>query len=160
MRLRWPVYDIPFLKTNFLVSNDAVLHGPLQAACGGRIDGLVKGYVSVTGRLIIGNKAEIKGDVTARSVKVFGKVHGNITCDDMVMVFNTGLVKGDITARIIEVKEGAQVEGVIVKTGDPVAESPLGDETADNLAAEVAAEPVVVVPVRSTDKDKDATNWF
>jgi cytoskeletal protein CcmA (bactofilin family) len=101
VRVRWPLYNLPFIKTDFLLSKDTVLHGPLQSACGGCIDGLVKGYVAVNGNVIIGKKAEIIGDVTAKAAKVFGKVYGNITCNDLVILYNSAFVKGDIKAKII-----------------------------------------------------------
>lgn len=156
------MYNIPFVKTKFLLSQDTVLHGPLQALCGGRIDGLVKGYVVATGRVVIGKKAEIKGDVTANSVTVYGRVYGNIICDDTVLVYNSGYVKGDITAKTIEVKQGAQVEGIIIKLVDPADEKQgQGSDTLNATAVEEEpAEPVIVEPVRSTDKDRDATKWF
>jgi len=161
VHIRWPLYNIPFVKTAFLLSKEAVIHGPLQADCGGRIDGLVKGYVSVTGRLAIGKKAEVIGDVTAKSLKVAGKVNGNILCDDIVVVFNTAVVKGNITAKIIEVKEGARIDGIIIKQAAENQDvNIMDDETATAPQPEETPEPVEVLPERSTDKDRDATAWF
>jgi len=162
VRVRWPLYNIPFIKTKFLLSKDTVLQGPLQALCGGTVDGLVKGYVTSTGTVVVGKSAEIKGDITASGAKVYGKVYGNIVCEEKVMVYNTAIIKGDITAKIIEVKEGALIEGVIIKLGDPnderLHQAEESDITADN--AEAVAEPVVVAPVRSGEGDKDASAWF
>ena len=161
MHIRWPLYNIPFVKTDFLLSKEAIIHGPLQADCGGRIDGLVKGYVSVTGRLAIGKKAEIIGDVTAKSLKVAGKVNGNILCDDIVVVFNTAIIKGNITAKVIEIKEGARVDGIIIKQASESQDINTPDgEAVTEPQPEEAPVPVEVVPVRSTDKDRDATAWF
>ncbi|HWB24727.1 MAG TPA: polymer-forming cytoskeletal protein [Chitinophagaceae bacterium] len=157
MRVRWPLYNVPFIKTDFLISADTVLQGPLQASCGGCVDGLVKGYISIAGNIIIGAKAEIIGDITAKAAKVFGRVHGNITCEDIVIVHNSAHVKGDIKAKIIEVKEGAHVEGVIIKLGE---ENEINRNTQDDLAESAEATELVIEPVRSTDKDKDATAWF
>ena len=136
------------------------MQGPLQALCGGRIDGLVKGYVTSTGSVVIGKHAEVKGDITAKSVKVAGKVYGNLNCEDVVIVFNTGFVKGDITARRIEVKKGALVEGIIIKQVSPDDErinpsAPVAEETSEEAVA--AAE---IIAPKSTDKDRDATTWF
>jgi len=161
VRVRWPLYNIPFVKTDFLISREVVLQGPLQALCGGRIDGLVKGYVTSTGSVVIGTGAEIRGDITAKALRIAGKVYGNISCDDVVIVYNTGYVKGDIRAKRIEVKEGAVVEGIMIKQLSPDDErpnpsTPAAEETSEET---VAAEAEVIAP-KSTDKDRDATTWF
>lgn len=162
MRLRAPLYNIPFVKTAFHLSKETVLHGSFQAEAGGRIDGLIKGDVQVNGRLVVGKSAEIRGEVFAVAVDVYGRIYGNIFCGDKAVIRNTAFIKGNITAGVIEVKEGALVEGIIIKKPDPGADNTLLHE--DELPAGLEEQPVVVeaplVQERSTDQDKNATTWF
>ncbi len=162
MRLRVPLYNIPFIKTAFHLSRETVLQGAFQSEAGGRIDGLVKGDVQVNGRLVVGKKAEIRGEVFAAAVDVYGRIYGNVFCDDKAVIRNTAFIKGNITAVVIEVKEGALIEGIIIKKADPVTGNTL--PPADEVPAAPEEQTVVVeappVQERSTDQDKNATTWF
>lgn len=141
-----------------------VLQGPLRAATGGRIDGVVKGEVNVQGLLVIGKSAEVRGDVHATKLEVLGSVHGNIFCEEKAIIFNTAFVKGNVTAMVIEVKEGAMIEGVIIKKASKEAEKAaesLAEELLLNASnGEETSTEEEAVAERSTDKDKDATTWF
>lgn len=136
----------------------------MRAATGGRIDGVVKGEVNVQGLLVIGKSAEVRGDVHATKLEVLGSVHGNIFCEEKAIIFNTAFVKGNVTAMVIEVKEGAMIEGVIIKKASKEAEKAaesLAEELLLNASnGEETSTEEEAVAERSTDKDKDATTWF
>jgi cytoskeletal protein CcmA (bactofilin family) len=159
-----PFYNIPFFKTPFHLSKEMVLQGPVRANTGGRIDGTVNGEVNVQGLLVIGKSAEVRGNVHATKLEVLGSVHGNIFCDDKAIIYNTAFVKGDVTAMVIEVKEGAMIEGVIIKKASKEAEK-AAEMMAEQLLLDAAnseppppeEEPVIE---KSTDKDKDSITWF
>ena len=161
MRLRLPFYNMPFVKTAFHIAKDTVLHGPLHAGTSGRIDGLIKGEVGITGKLVIGKGAEIRGDVSAKGLELYGSVYGNIVCTDKVMLYNTAYVKGNITASVIELKEGALVEGVIIKKTehDDSIERTITHEEEPPVVEEPVLD-VEPVPEKSSDQDRDATKWF
>jgi cytoskeletal protein CcmA (bactofilin family) len=149
--------NLPFLKTKFLVPGEMVLLGPLQASTGGRVDGLVKGDVTVTGTLVVGKKAEIRGNVNAAAIVVYGSVYGDIFCADKAVVYNTAYIKGNITATTIDIKEGALIEGVITKKAD---EAVIQAHTAETVVEEDIPPPEPKAPVHSSDEDKNATTWF
>ena len=75
------------------------------------IDGKIEGEIhSETGTVTIGENANIKGDVKAGQVKMFGHVEGSITADTCELKASSKL-KGDIKAKSLTTEEGAVVDG-------------------------------------------------
>lgn len=68
-----------------------------------RIDGIVRGDITITGSLILGPEGKIFGNVTASSVMIGGQVEGNLTARDTVeIVGRAASVHGDIsTSRLL-----------------------------------------------------------
>ncbi len=82
------------------------------------IDGKVDGEIeSQSGTVTIGENAQIKGDVKAGEVKMYGKVEGSITSDRCELMTNSKL-KGDIKTKKLTMEEGAVLSGRMDTTGD------------------------------------------
>jgi len=75
-----------------------------------RIDGSVEGNVD-TDWLILGEKAILKGDVSARGIIVGGKIEGVLTAKEILEIKPKGQVIGDITTPKLMVSEGGILEG-------------------------------------------------
>ncbi len=80
-------------------SNDMIIDGKIDG--GIRSDG---GYVT------IGENAQIKGDIIAGEVKIFGHVEGTITSDRCELKPNSKL-NGDIKTKMLSMEEGASLSG-------------------------------------------------
>ncbi len=75
------------------------------------IDGKIEGeIISDKGRVTIGENAQIKGDITAGEVKLFGKVEGKITSERCELKTKSRL-DGDIKTKMLSMEEGAQLAG-------------------------------------------------
>ena len=75
-----------------------------------RVDGGVEGNIKADW-VVVGEKALIKGDVSARGIIVGGRVEGNIRAKEIVELKNKGNVSGEIYASKLTVAEGAVFEG-------------------------------------------------
>lgn len=80
-----------------------------------RIDGRITGNLLQSDGddrwLIIGAKAEVRGDIRAQNVSVAGKVLGNIAATGSVELLEGCEVRGNITHQSITVEPGASVHG-------------------------------------------------
>jgi cytoskeletal protein CcmA (bactofilin family) len=75
------------------------------------IDGKVDGeIISEKGKVTIGENAQIKGDVKAGEVKMFGKAEGTITADRCELKEKSEL-QGDIKTKRLQMEEGALLSG-------------------------------------------------
>ncbi len=115
-----------------IIGPGAVIDGPLTTKDSTRIDGTIKGNVTVSGALIIGQEGKVVGTISALNVYVAGEVNGNIaTSQGKIEISDTGKVIGDITCKGIIIDENAVFQGKCEMTG------------IDKNSAEVAKERAV-----------------
>jgi cytoskeletal protein CcmA (bactofilin family) len=77
-----------------------------------QIDGKVNGPISLQGRrLTVGRTAELKSEVTAGEVIVYGKLTGNLRARDRVEIKKDGSVIGDVTTTRVSIEDGADFKG-------------------------------------------------
>jgi cytoskeletal protein CcmA (bactofilin family) len=84
-----------------------------------RIDGAVEGGVSAEG-VIVGEKAQINGDIVAKSVFVAGRVTGNVTAANALELQPKGQITGDVRAAQLSIAEGALFEGNCVMSAEKI----------------------------------------
>lgn len=95
-----------------IIGPGAVIDGPLTTKDSTRIDGIVKGNVTISGALIVGQEARIDGTVSAMNVYVAGVINGNISSPQgKVEISDTGKVLGDVTCKGIIIDENAVFQG-------------------------------------------------
>ena len=75
-----------------------------------RIDGSVEGNIEVDW-LILGETADIKGDVKARGIIVGGKINGNLSAKELIEIRSKGYLTGEIVTNKLVVAEGGILEG-------------------------------------------------
>lgn len=95
-----------------IIGPGAVIEGPLTTKDSTRIDGTVKGNVTISGALIVGQEAKIAGTVSAMNVYIAGEIVGNVSAPQgKVEISDTGKVIGDITCKGIIIDENAVFHG-------------------------------------------------
>ena len=91
-----------------IVSSDLCVTGSLNTTGDMQIDGIVEGDVRTVG-LVIGEKAEVHGEIWAEDLTVRGKVVGRIHARK-VLLAATCHVEGDILHEAFAVEAGAFFE--------------------------------------------------
>lgn len=75
------------------------------------IDGKIEGEIfSESGKVTIGELADIKGDVKAGEVHIYGHVDGNVN-SGRCHLNERAVVNGDITTAVLSMVEGARLSG-------------------------------------------------
>ena len=106
------------LSAPSIISADMVINGTLSSSGDIQIDGRVEGDVRSVG-LVIGDKAEIHGEIYAEDVTVRGKVVGRIRARK-VLLAATSHVEGDILHEAFAVESGAFFEGNCRHSDNPL----------------------------------------
>jgi cytoskeletal protein CcmA (bactofilin family) len=75
------------------------------------LDGEVEGEINSTGTLTIGEHAQIRGEIRAKSVQVRGAVRGNIFASERCQLLAGCTLRGDIQAPRLVVDENATFIG-------------------------------------------------
>lgn len=93
-----------FIGTNSNFKGDINTKGTL------RIDGTMDGNANADW-VILGEKAFLKGDITAKGIIVGGKAEGNLKAKEIVEIKSKGQVSGDIYTVKLSIVEGAIFNG-------------------------------------------------
>lgn len=101
-----------------IISADVVINGTLVSSGDIQIDGRVEGDVRSIG-LVIGDEAEIRGEIYAEDVTVRGKVMGRIRARK-VLLAATSRVEGEILHEAFAVEAGAYFEGNCRHSDNPL----------------------------------------
>jgi cytoskeletal protein CcmA (bactofilin family) len=99
------------------------IEGTLELDGEVKLEGHIKGKVSGTGVIIIGERADLQADIFAPSIVVHGMVRGEIHASDRLELHRTAQVKGIIQAARIRIDEGAAFEGECRMTSKDAAKS-------------------------------------
>ena len=109
------------LSAPTIVSADMVINGTLASNGDVQIDGQVEGDVRCTG-LVIGDKAEVQGEIYAEEVTIRGKVAGRIRARKVTLAA-TSHVEGDILHEAFAVEAGAFFEGNCRHSDNPLGDA-------------------------------------
>ena len=99
------------------------IEGTLELDGEVKLEGHIKGKVTGTGLIVIGERADLQADIFAPSIVVHGMVRGQIHASDRLELHRTAQVKGMIQAARIRVDEGAAFEGECRMAGKDAAKS-------------------------------------
>src|SRR5215469_11759603 len=89
------------LSINTIIGPGTSVFGNIESGGFTRVDGNVLGNVRAKGRVVIGERARMKSNVSGTSITVGGVVLGNVLASERLVVLATGLVMGDIITRRI-----------------------------------------------------------
>jgi len=100
-----------------LISANLTIDGNLTTDGEIQIDGQVNGDVTC-GRLTVGEKSRIAGEITADDVQIRGEVAGRIRARS-VQLAKSAKVSGDIWHEVLSIESGAQLDGLCKHTPNP-----------------------------------------
>ena len=97
-------------QTNVLAAGIEII-GSIRFQSDMHIDGKIDGKIhSESGKVTIGEMADIKGDIQAGEVHVYGHVNGNVN-SERSHLSNHAVINGDITTGVLSMDEGARLSG-------------------------------------------------
>lgn len=85
------------------------------------VHGRVQGDVTVEGNVLVSASSEVRGSISAASIRVAGSVEGNLHATETVAVEPAAKVLGDMTTPRVSVAEGAVVRGMVRTDSEPAA---------------------------------------
>ena len=100
------VNRVSYEQVDSIIASDIVLIGDITSGGSLRIEGNIKGSISITGNLIVGRNALITGKCKATNIHVIGTVEGDVQCEQL-KIFSTGKLSGDAEIESIIIDEGA-----------------------------------------------------
>ena len=96
-------------KVNTIVEGTHI-EGIIQSEGNFRIDGSLKGEITIKGRLIIGPSGKIDGKVSCQNAEIEGFFKGSIQITELLYLKATAKIYGDSSFSKLRVEEGALLE--------------------------------------------------
>ena len=94
-----------------LLCEGTVIVGDIKTKNDIRIDGIIKGKIVTSGRLVVGNTAKIEGDIECANIDVMGVIFGNVNASQAVSLKAPGKVIGDIISSVLSIEPGVFFNG-------------------------------------------------
>ena len=127
-----PTNPAPFIEHSpqcqTVIGPGVHINGEVHGRSDMELKGTIEGNVKLEGLLVVGDKARLEGDVSAKAVVVQGEVFGNIDALENVQLCSNCKMKGNLRSNSLSIQEGALFEG-------RVAELPTRAERERELAA-------------------------
>lgn len=95
-----------------LIARDVLIKGDIIGESEVRIEGKVEGNVNVKSGIVLGEKAQVMGNLTSDSITVFGQLKGNLTAKDLV-IKSTAHLTGDFFVETLEIEPGGKYNGTL-----------------------------------------------
>lgn len=88
-----------------------IINGDILSPGDFRVDGKVTGNVKIEGKLVIGEKGEIEGDVSCTNLTVAGKMRGKATISELTTLNASAKFEGELFTSKLAVEPGAEFTG-------------------------------------------------
>lgn len=93
------------------IAEGVSLKGDLSSRNDVRLDGCIEGVVYSQGRVVVGEKAVIKGAILCSNIDLWGQVEGDLYASEVLVLKSSAKVKGGIHTNKIQVEMGAKIDG-------------------------------------------------
>ena len=93
------------------ISAGTVIKGEITSPYDIRIDGTFEGKVQTKGRVVVGEAADVKGDVICENIDLWGKLDGNVFVKNTLSLKDGCTVNGNLNIRKLSVELGSVFNG-------------------------------------------------
>jgi len=105
------------LERNIIASNTSIT-GDINSEGDFRIDGTVEGSIKTLGRVVIGVKGIVKGDVSCSNADIEGSLSGKLVVTELLSLKKTAKIKGEVFINNLSVEPGATFNATcVMKSG-------------------------------------------
>lgn len=107
--------------TGFL-DREARIEGQLEAPGTFRLDGKLRGRIRSGHLLVLGESAEVEGEIEGERVAIYGRFRGTVRAKVQVEIHARAMVAGDVHTAGLIVEPGGRFDGhcYLLQEGEPV----------------------------------------
>jgi cytoskeletal protein CcmA (bactofilin family) len=118
------IYEEPTPGLHNVLAAGTVLTGKIETESDFRLDGRIEGEVHCKGKIVIGPKGSVKGNIATDNAEVFGNVDGLIRVRERLVLKSTAVFTGDIFIQTLEIEPGAKFNGSCSMNGKDLGAKP------------------------------------
>ena len=105
MRKTESIAAVNMIGAGTIITGDIVSKGDI------RVDGTLKGSVNTEGKVVLGSKGIIEGDVICKDADISGLIKAKITVSQLLSLKTTAKLNGDIITDKLSIEPGATFSG-------------------------------------------------
>lgn len=94
-----------------LIGNGTSITGDIKSNGDVRIDGTLKGNLSISGKLVVGPSGNIEGNVVCQNADISGEIHGKVSISELLSLKASAKLLGDIVTGKISIEPNATFTG-------------------------------------------------
>ena len=98
-------------QTSNRILGGTSIEGSVKSDGDFRVDGKMKGDIAITGKLVVGEKGSVEGEVECGSANISGRFEGTLKVEELLSLEASAQVKGDIYTIRLSVVPGADFSG-------------------------------------------------
>lgn len=98
-------------ELNGFLDRGSIFHGDLEFEDTMRIDGRFKGKITSKNELIVGESAQVEGEIHVGRIAISGTVTGKIKADQRIEIHRSGRVFCELDTPALVIEEGAVFQG-------------------------------------------------
>ena len=94
-----------------LIGNGTTIVGDITSNGDVRIDGVLKGNITISGKLVVGASGNIEGNVMCQNADISGEIHGKVSVSELLSLKPSAKLLGDIVTGKISIEPNATFTG-------------------------------------------------
>lgn len=99
-----------------------IIKGDITTETDFRLDGKVEGDIICNGKIVVGPKSYVKGNITSHNAEILGHVDGSIKVKEKLILKATAIISGDIFSQSLEIEPNAKFNGACSMSSSPKTE--------------------------------------
>ena len=100
-----------------VLAGGTVVTGTIVSDSDFRLDGRVEGDINCKGKIIIGHKGSISGNIISDNAEILGSVEGVIRIKEKLIFKSSASIVGDVYSQTLEIEPGANFNGSCTMSG-------------------------------------------
>jgi cytoskeletal protein CcmA (bactofilin family) len=118
-----------------IIAAGTTLKGDITSNGDIRIDGVLKGNIQSTAKVVIGSNGVVEGDIAGQQADIMGKVNGTVRVKELLQLKGGSNVTGNIHASKLQIETSANFNGQCHMTGnEPVKAPQMASSIVENKA--------------------------
>jgi cytoskeletal protein CcmA (bactofilin family) len=119
-----------------VLATGTVVKGSIITESDFRLDGRIEGDIHCKGKIVVGPKGSIVGNIISDNAEILGEMDGTMRIREKLVFKSSAVVKGDIYIQTLEIEPGSRFNGTCTMGKDPM-------ETSEKTPKIPAVEPPV-----------------
>ncbi|MGE0567767.1 MAG: polymer-forming cytoskeletal protein [Bacteroidia bacterium] len=94
-----------------IIGTGTSIVGDIESNGDFRVDGILTGNITITGKLVLGNTGKIEGNIQCANADLSGEVLGIVNITETLSLKSTAKINGDIVTGKLAIESGALFTG-------------------------------------------------